>query len=462
MRYTWRRCRPSVRLPESQRPNHDTARPLDRTKAHCFPPTAPAVAFDQLNGPLPQPTALIVIILLTILVGMGAISTDIYLPSLPSIAAEFSTDTASVQLTLSIFLIAFAVSQLVYGPISDQFGRRPALLGGMTLYFFACIGCVLATSIEALIVARFLQALGACSGPVVARAIVRDVFGRERSAEVLAYMGTAMALAPVLGPIAGGFLQIWFGWQASFAVMAALGGLSVAGVLFLLRETNVNRVDGAAKPSRVLRNYGGLARDRRYLGYVLCSAFAFCGLFSFISASSFVFIGLIGLAPNIYGLCFAAVACGYMAGTFLAGRLTTRLGIDPLVRIGTAVIMAAGALMIALVFAGYFSVPSILVPMIIYMFGFGLLHPNAMAGAIGPHASRAGAASALLGFVQLGLAAFVGVAVGHTLGDKAMPMILAIFLSGVAAFTAYSLLVRPAMQRQTVDGTATSEIQDGH
>ena len=111
----------------------------------------------------------------------------------------------------------------------------------MTLYFFACIGCVLATSIETLIVARFLQALGACSGPVVARAIVRDVFGRERSAKVLAYVGTAMALAPVLGPIAGGFLQVWFGWQASFVVMAALGGLSVAGVLFLLRETNVNR-----------------------------------------------------------------------------------------------------------------------------------------------------------------------------------------------------------------------------
>ena len=166
---------------------------------------------------------MIVIILLTLLVAMGAISTDIYLPSLPSIAAEFSTDTASVQLTLSIFMIAFAVSQLVYGPLSDQFGRRPVLLGGMSLYLVASTGCAMADSIETLILARFLQALGACSGPVVARAIVRDVFGRERSAKVMAYMGTAMALAPVLGPIAGGFLQVWFGWQANFAVMAALG-----------------------------------------------------------------------------------------------------------------------------------------------------------------------------------------------------------------------------------------------
>ena len=166
--------------------------------AHC-------TAMDKRpTGRMPQPSALVVIILLTLLVGMGAISTDIYLPSLPSIARIFAADTASVQLTLSVFMIAFAVSQLVYGPISDQYGRRPALLGGMSLYFAACIGCALATSIETLVVARFLQALGACSGPVVARAIVRDVFGGERSAKVLAYMGTAMALAPVLGPIAGG------------------------------------------------------------------------------------------------------------------------------------------------------------------------------------------------------------------------------------------------------------------
>ncbi len=405
---------------------------------------------------------MIVIILLTLLVAMGAISTDIYLPSLPSIAAEFSTDTASVQLTLSIFMIAFAVSQLVYGPLSDQFGRRPVLLGGMSLYLVASTGCAMADSIETLILARFLQALGACSGPVVARAIVRDVFGRERSAKVMAYMGTAMALAPVLGPIAGGFLQVWFGWQANFAVMAALGGLSLVGVLLLLRETNTNRNAGAAKPSRVLRNYGGLARDRGYIGYVLCSAFAFCGLFSFISASSFVFIGLLGLAPNIYGMCFAAVAGGFMAGTFFAGRLTTRLGIDPLVRVGTAVTMAAGSLMIALLWFGFLSVGSILIPMIAFMVGFGLLHPNAMAGAIGPHASRAGAASALLGFIQLGSAALVGVAVGHTLGDSAMPMVLAIFLSGVACFAAYSSLVRPASQRLPIEEPTTSEAREGH
>jgi len=385
------------------------------------------------------------------LVGMGAISTDIYLPSLPSIAKEFSSNTATVQLTLSVFMIAFAVSQLVYGPISDRFGRRPALIGGMVVYLVASLGCAMAGSIEILIIARFFQALGACAGPSVARAVVRDIFGRDRSAKVLAYMGTAMALAPVLGPVLGGYLQIWVGWQANFAVMAALGSISLIGVLFLLRETNVNKDSSATKLSHAIRNYADLVADRRYIGYVLCSTFAFCGLFSFISASSFVFIGLIGLAPNIYGMCFAVVAGGYMAGTFIAGRFTTQLGIDPLVRLGTFIIMVAGTLMMAFVMVGYMTVSTLLAPMIIYMFGFGLMHPNAMAGAIGPQVKRVGAASALLGFIQLGSASGVGVTVGHALRDNATPMVIVIFLSGIASFAAFLLLVRPTEHSRPAD-----------
>ena len=382
---------------------------------------------------------------------MGAISTDIYLPSLPSIVEEFSSNTASVQLTLSVFMIAFAASQLIYGPVSDWFGRRPALIFGMSLYLVASIGCALAESIETLIVARFFQAFGACSGPVVARAIVRDVFGREQAARVLAYMGTAMALAPILGPIIGGCLQTWIGWKANFAFMGVLGCISLIGVLFLLRETNSNN-DGYAKTlSSAFRNYGDLALDRGYIGYVLCSSFVFCGLFSFISASSFIFIGLMGVSPNLYGVCFAAVAVGYMAGTFLAGRVTTRIGINPLVKLGTLIAMIAGTLMIAIVLSGYLSVESILVPMIIYMFGFGLMHPNALAGAIGLLETRAGAASALFGFIQIGLAAIVGVAVGHALGDTVIPMVLAIFISGAAAYTTYSFVVRPSANAVQID-----------
>ena len=159
--------------------------------------------------------------LLTALVAFGAISTDLYLPSLPAIGAGFAADISQVQLTLSVFLVGFAVSQAVYGPLSDRFGRRPVLLGGLSIYLIASLACMTAPGIGSLIAWRFVQALGACTGVVLGRAIVRDVYGREGAARMLSYMGMAMALAPALGPILGGYLQVWFGWRANFAGFAA-------------------------------------------------------------------------------------------------------------------------------------------------------------------------------------------------------------------------------------------------
>lgn len=172
-------------------------------------------------------------VILTALVAFGPLSTDMYLPSLPAMKAEFGASVSDVQLTLSIFLAGFAVSQLLYGPLSDRFGRRPILIFGIFAYGIASVACFLATSIEMLIVARFFQAFGACSGPVLGRAIVRDVFGQDRAAQVLAYMGSAMALAPAVAPLAGGYLQVWFGWQASFVFLAGFAFLLVLLVFSL-------------------------------------------------------------------------------------------------------------------------------------------------------------------------------------------------------------------------------------
>jgi MFS transporter, DHA1 family, multidrug resistance protein len=174
--------------------------------------------------------------LLTGLVALGPLSTDLYLPSLPSFTGVFHTDVARVQLTLSVFLLGFAVSQLIYGPLSDRFGRVPMLLGGLTIYLVASWACVFSTSIEALIVARFFQALGGCCGPVLGRAIVRDVYGTEQAARVLAYIGSATALAPAIGPILGGYLHVWFGWKASFYTLATIGALLLVPVLLTLSE----------------------------------------------------------------------------------------------------------------------------------------------------------------------------------------------------------------------------------
>lgn len=394
---------------------------------------------------MPRPESRLIAVLLTALVAFGPISTDLYLPALPSLPGAFGTDVATVQLTLSVFLAGFAVGQVLYGPLSDRLGRRPLLLGGIALYTAASIACALAPDIETLILARFLQALGACCGPTLGRAVVRDVYGVARAARMLAYMGMAMALAPAVGPVLGGALTARFGWRSCFWLLAGFGLLVLAGVNGLLAETNRHRDPGATRPGQLLHNHLTLLRHRGYVGYVLVVAFSYAGIFSFISGSSFVFIDGLGLSPPQYGLCFGAVVTGYMVGTFAAGQLTLRLGIDRMILAGTAVAGLGGLVMLGCAAAGWFSVPAVVGPFFVFMIGVGLTMPNAQAGAIGPFPTMAGLASGLLSFVQMGLAALVGVAVGRLTDGTAVPMAGAVCLVALGAAAAHRGLV-PARQ----------------
>jgi DHA1 family bicyclomycin/chloramphenicol resistance-like MFS transporter len=395
--------------------------------------------------------SLTVAILLTAMVALGPLSTDLYLPSLPTIGAAFGADTATVQLTLSVFLAGFAVSQLIYGPLSDRFGRRPMILGGIVLYFLASLACAYAPSIEVLILARFGQALGACVGPVLGRAAVRDIYGRERAARMLSYMGMVMALAPAVGPILGGIVEVHFGWRANFLALAAFGLTMLVATLVILPETNQWKSRDATRPGRLVANYLGLLRHRSYIGYVLVVACAYSGIFSFISGSSFVLIGLLGLSPDVYGFCFAAIVVGYMVGAFLSGRFTVALGLERMVQLGTTMQVLGGLAGVALYAAGIVTVSSIVGPVVVFMIGTGLAMPNAQAGAIGPFPRMAGSASALLGFFQMGLAALVGIVVGHGSGSSALTMMAAIALVALGGALSYWLIVRPAPQPAEAD-----------
>jgi DHA1 family bicyclomycin/chloramphenicol resistance-like MFS transporter len=228
-----------------------------------------------------------VAILLTAVVGMGALSIDMFLPSLPALAEHYRTDSATAQLTVTLFLVGLAAAQLVFGPLSDRFGRRVVLIGGLSVYTVAGIACALAPGIRLLIAARVLQAFGAGSGPVVARAIVRDVYEREQAARALALMSTAQALTPILAPVLGGFLHVAFGWRSVFYVLAGFGALFVLGALSLVRETNVRRDATALQPARLAENLRALLGSPAYLGYVAAVSLMFCGQFAFISGSSF-------------------------------------------------------------------------------------------------------------------------------------------------------------------------------
>lgn len=394
---------------------------------------------------MPRPDSLLVAVLLTLTVAMGPMATDFYLPSLPALAGYFEAETVIVQLTLSVFLAGFAVAQLVYGPLSDRFGRRPAVLAGFGLFTVASIGCALAGSIEMLIAGRFLQALGACAGPVLGRTIVRDVYGRDGAARMLAYIGAAMALAPLIGPVIGGYLTVWFGWRANFVVLAAYGATAFLGVFLLLAETNPH-IGEATSPARMLHNYIGFLRHRVYVGYVLCHTATYSGLFAFISGSPFVFIDVLGLPPNLYGMCFAAAVAGYIAGAIISGRIVRSLGLERMVPLGAAVCAAGGLAMAAIALAGIESVWSVLGPMVVYMFGVGFVLPNAMAGALGPYPTKAGAASALLGFTQMSIAALVGLAVGAAFDGTARPMAVTVALMAVASVLFHRFLVRGAAE----------------
>ena len=374
---------------------------------------------------------------LTAVVGLGALSIDMFLPSLPTIAAVFGAEAAIAQLTVTLFLMAFAASQLVYGPLSDRFGRRWVLIGGLGLYAVAGLACALAPTIGVLIGARVLQALGGGTGPVVARAVIRDLYDRERAARVFSYMGMVQSLNPMLAPIVGGYVHEAFGWRAIFFVLAGAGALFVALMIVGRARDQCPPRSHRAAAGQMGRNVAELLTDRSYVAYVLVNALMFGGQFAFISGSSFVLIGVLGVSPSVFGLCFGSVALGIMTGTFLSGRFGARLGLDRTILSGTALGAAAGLTLATLAWSGILTVAAVIAPMFVFAVGLGLTLPNGMAGAVGPFPRMAGLAAAVAGFLQLTGSALYSVAVGHFYDGTARPMTTAIAVAGVTALVCF-------------------------
>src|SRR5664279_1498147 len=368
--------------------------------------------------------------LLAALTAIAPLTTDMYLPSLPDIARQLDASTAQVQLTISAYLIGYAVGQLFYGPMSDRHGRKPVLLAALTLYCAASLACALSTSIEMLIAARFVQALGGSGGIVLARAIVRDLYSGVRAGRELSMIGSVMALAPVLAPVAGGLLQTGFGWRSIFFTLVAAGVAGASIVWLLLPETLATRAAEPVSPSTMLASYRAVARNPAYLAYLALSTASYAGLFAWISGTSFVLQNLYGLSPFSFGIAFALGSIGYMTGATLAARLVMRLGIDGTIGLGSFTLAAGGLGMVAALALGFGSAFSLVLPVAVYLAGLGMVLPQAIAGAMTPFPERAGAASALLGFIQQSAAALCGAVVGWLLGQNAWPLALAVAAMG--------------------------------
>jgi MFS transporter, DHA1 family, multidrug resistance protein len=380
-----------------------------------------------------RPDTLALTALLALLTAVGPMSVDLYLPSLPELGRVFGASVPQVQLTLSGYLLCFAIGQIVFGPISDHVGRKPVLLAALSLYVAICLSCMFATSIEMLIALRCLQALGVAGAPVLARAIVRDLYHGVRAGRELARMGSITALAPVVAPSLGGVLQSTFGWRASFLGMAVLGLCAILLVIRLLPETMKQRPQEPISLSSVVRGYGIFLRHRTFRIYLAIVAASYGGLFAWISGSSFVLQDLYGLSPLLFGLVFAAATLGYGVGTLLAARLVVRIGIDRTIVCGGVALAVGGLAMAAAIAMGATSPAALALPMALYLCGLGLAMPQSMAGALMPFPERAGAASSLLGFLQQTTASAIGILVGQMLGASALPLAVIIGAMGVLA-----------------------------
>lgn len=389
--------------------------------------------------------------LLVTLIAYQPIATDTYLPALPAIARAFNTDAAMVQWTLSAFFLGIASAQLFYGPLSDRFGRKPVLMVGVTIYLAGSVACLMATTIETLIIARFFQAVGCCVGPTIARAVVRDVFAREHAARALAYLGAAMGFIPALAPIVGGFLLTTFDWRAIFVLMVVVAGLTLFSLVGLFHETNTAPDPHALNLKRMAANYREMVGERTFMGFALTASFSMGGLVMFLSGSPHVIITQHGVAADTYGYFFAAIVLSYTIGTLTAGRLTLRLGIERMVLIGTSFGVVAAVTQAGLAWAGADSLTTLLVPQGFYMIALGLLLPNALAGAIGPYPSKAGAASALLGFIQLTTAAGVTIGMAYAFGWSQRSMSTGLAVMAALALLSFWALAWRARDRTVLD-----------
>jgi DHA1 family bicyclomycin/chloramphenicol resistance-like MFS transporter len=380
-----------------------------------------------------RPDTLALTALLALLTAVGPMSVDLYLPSLPELGRVFGASVPQVQLTLSGYLLCFAIGQIVFGPISDHVGRKPVLLAALSLYVAVCLSCLFATSIEMLIALRCLQALGVAGAPVLARAIVRDLYQGVRAGRELARMGSITALAPVVAPSLGGVLQATFGWRASFLGMAALGLCAILLVTRLLPETMKQPPKHPMSFLSIVSGYGIFLRHRSFRIYLAIVAASYGGLFAWISGSSFVLQDLYGLSSLVFGVVFAAATLGYGLGTLLAARLVGRIGIDRTIVCGGLALAAGGLAMAAAIAMGATSPAALALPMAVYLCGLGLAMPQSMAGALTPFPERAGAASSLLGFLQQATASAIGIVVGQMLGSSALPLAAVIAAMGVLA-----------------------------
>jgi len=386
--------------------------------------TTQAAAPDEHDWTGPKPA----LATLVLLAAVSPLAINLFVPSMPSIARDLGAPYATIQLGLSLYLFMMAALQLVIGPLSDLFGRRPVIYAGLVLFLVGTAMCVIAQSAEMFLAGRIIQAASA-SGMVLSRAIVRDVYPREKAASAMGYMVMGMAVAPMLGPAIGGLIDQIAGWRMTFVALGLFGVAAIAAAIVTLPETN--RFRGAPLRNQV-ESYRQLARLPLFWVYACASGFTTATFLGFLGGGPAVSNVYLGLTPFAYGLYFAFCAFGYSVGNFLTGRFSERRGLERMMVEGTVVTLAGPAITIAFFAAGVEHPLAFFLPVMLIGVGNGLTLPNVTAAAISLKPDAAGAASGLLGAIQMGVGACASIAAGIIAGEEGLPIPLCLFLSACA------------------------------
>jgi DHA1 family bicyclomycin/chloramphenicol resistance-like MFS transporter len=380
-------------------------------------------------------------LLLGLLIGLTALGMDMFLPALPAIARSMAAEPGAAQLAVTTYLLGLAAGQLGWGPASDRYGRRPALLAGLAVFLASSLACAAAQSLAQVAALRFVQGVGMSSGPVIARSVVRDLYAREQAAQLLGRMTAVFGLIPVFAPLVGAQSLALGGWRAIFWVLAAFAAALLVAVMRRLPETAPAARPPLA-PSRILASFAALLGDRRFVAPVATALCLQMAIIAFVSNSSLVAVHTLALTPGQFSLLFAAIMLGQMGGGYAGSRLVARAGIAAMVRIGTMLALAAAAALAALALAGVVHWAALGAPMLGFILGCAFVVPNATAAALTPFPAIAGAASSLIGVLPFGLGALVSAALGAAFDGTAVPMACTIAAFALAAFVCERLLFR--------------------
>ena len=385
----------------------------------------------------------LIVLTLALLLGIQPITTDLYLPALPGLTQELGASMAQAQLTLTALLLAFGVSQLFWGPLSDRFGRRPILLIGMTAYVVASIGSAFSPAMDMLIVWRTLQGVAMGAAVMCARAIVRDLYAPAQGASVMSKGLSGLGVIACLSAPLGGVLTAWLNWHAALLALSVFGAVSLGLIALRFQETVPRKNPKALQWHTLLHTWLDIVRNPTFLAFTALTTCAYSGLFTFLASSSFVFIQVLGLSTTQFGLIMFANSFIYLLSTFLCRRLLVRLGLRRTVAVAGALTLAGGTAMAGLALGGVQSAWAIELPFCLMMLGHGIHNPCGQSGAVGPFPQAAGAASALNGFISMVFAFATGQWLGTHMDGTTTPLVTGIFFwSVLITLSAWTLVQR--------------------